>query len=81
MHGLVKNSGDTMIEQYYFRVNGMKCQGCVDNIESAVNELEGVEHVEADLETSMVIVKGTASSNDITASIDAAGYNAILLAE
>jgi len=70
-----------MSEQYYFKVNGMKCGGCVDNVELAIKKLPGIEDVEVDLDTAMAVVKGVASAESIGGAIDAAGYNAILIPE
>ncbi len=70
-----------MVEIYYIRVNGMQDSGCERKIISAVNQLSGVETVEADYETSMIIVKAKIMSDKIIEAIDLAGYNAILLAE
>ncbi len=70
-----------MSEQYYFKVNGMKCAGCVSNVEKAVQNLPGIESVEVDLDTAMAVVKGLASAESIGAAIDAAGFNAILIPE
>ena len=69
------------MQQHFYRVNGMKSEGCESIIESAVKALDGVEYVEADFESSMAIVKGTIASESVTTAIDAAGYNAILVAE
>jgi len=70
-----------MTEQYYFKVNGMKCAGCVESVEKALKKLSGVESVEADLDSSMVVVKATASGRAIGDTIDEAGFNAILIPE
>ena len=70
-----------MSEQYYFKVNGMKCGGCVTNVEKAINKLPGIESVEVDLDSSMAVVKGAASADSISAAIDQAGFNAILIPE
>ena len=70
-----------MSEQYYFKVNGMKCNGCVINVENSIKKLPGIESVEVDLETAMAVVKGVASAQSVGAAIDAAGYNAILIPE
>ena len=68
-----------MSEQLFFKINGMKCGGCVSAIEKSLTELEGVETVEVDLDTSMASVKGSASADNIVAAIDAAGFNGILI--
>ncbi len=70
-----------MSDQYYFKVNGMKCGGCVSNVEKAIKKLPGIESVEVDLDTAMAVVKGVASAESIGSAIDAAGFNAILIPE
>jgi len=70
-----------MSAQYYFKVNGMKCDGCVENVEKAIKKLPGIETVEVDLDTAMAVVKGAASADSIGGAIDAAGFNAILIPE
>ena len=68
-----------MSEQYYFKINGMKCDGCVENIEKAIKQLPGIEAVEVDLESSMAVVKGAINAESVSSAIDGAGYNAILI--
>lgn len=70
-----------MSEQYFFRVNGMSCGGCVETVESAVKNIKGVEGVEVDLETGMASVKGNVSAEQVSSAIDAEGYNAIIIPE
>ncbi len=70
-----------MSEQYFFRVNGMQGSICEEKVEKAVRRINGIEYVEADYESNMLIVKGNASSDDIANIINAEGYNAILVAE
>ncbi len=70
-----------MSEQYYFKVNGMKCGGCVASVEKAIKELSGTESVEVDLDTSMAVVKTSADAKEVGAAIDASGFNAILIPE
>ena len=70
-----------MSEQYFFRVNGMEGSTCEEKVEKAVRKMQGVEFVEADYESNMLIVKGSAYAEDIADIINAEGYNAILVAE
>lgn len=56
-------------------VTGMACGGCEDNVETALNALEGVSSVEADNETNSVeLVADGVSDADIRATIEEAGY-------
>ncbi|HED33152.1 MAG TPA: heavy-metal-associated domain-containing protein [Gammaproteobacteria bacterium] len=70
-----------MSEQYYFKVNGMKCEGCAEAVEKAVKKLGGVVSIEVDLDSSMVVVNATVSARSIGDAIDEAGFNAILIPE
>lgn len=70
-----------MSEQYFFRVNGMESSVCEERVEKAVRSMNGVEFVEADYESNMLIVKGSAYAEDISNVINAEGYNAILVAD
>jgi len=70
-----------MSEQYFFRVNGMEDNTCESKIEKVVSMMKGVEFVDADYESNMLIAKGTASADEIADVINAQGYNAILVAE
>jgi len=70
-----------MTEQYFFRVNGMENGSCEERIEKAVKSMKGIDFVEADYESSMVITKGSATSAEISDVINVLGYNAILVAE
>jgi len=68
-----------MTEQYYFRINGLNDESCVTKIEKRLLAMKGVEAVEVDLDTSMAVVKCELSVKEISAVIDGAGYNAILI--
>jgi len=70
-----------MSEQHYFRVNGMSSADCVYTLESAIKALKGVDKIEVDLETGMLLVNGDVSSGEIIAAVGGAGYNAILIAD
>ena len=70
-----------MSEQYFFRVNGMEDSSCEEKVEKAVSKMKGIEFVDADYESNMLIVKGSASADEIAEVINARGYNAILVAD
>ncbi len=44
------------MKEISIKVNGMMCGGCENRIKSAVEEIAGVEHVEASHETGIVKV-------------------------
>lgn len=62
--------------RYEFEVDGMACDGCEENVENAVGDLEGVDRVEADHESG--IVEAVADAEDeIRAAIADAGYEVL----
>jgi copper chaperone len=58
-------------------VSGMSCTGCEGNVESALQQLEGVTRVEADHEgdTVEVVVDDDVSDGDVRTAIERAGYD------
>lgn len=58
-------------------VTGMSCNGCEQNVESALGNVEGVSRVEADHEgnTVDVVVEDDVANEDIHAAIEQAGYD------
>ncbi len=67
-----------------FAVQGMTCASCVSRIEQALGKVPGVLKANVNLgtETATVdLVSGAASVRDLLAAIDAAGYQASLIAD
>lgn len=58
-------------------VTGMSCNGCEQNVESALQKLDGVTRVEGDHEadTVEVVVADDVVDDDIHAAIEQAGYD------
>ncbi len=60
-----------------YTVGGMSCGHCKAAIEGEVGRVPGVEFVEADLETKLVLVRGEGLEDEaLRAAIDEAGYEA-----
>lgn len=57
-------------------VDDMTCEGCEDIVEDAIEELAGIDSVDADREDDLVTVEGSAERDDIVEAIDMAGYDA-----
>lgn len=61
-----------------YNVNGMSCAACVARVEKAVSKVKGVQSCSVSLLTNSMGVEGTASSKDIIAAVQKAGYEASL---
>ena len=65
------------MEEITYTVNGMSCGHCKSAVESEVGRVPGVEFVDADLETKLVLVRGDGLQDEaLRAAIDEAGYEA-----
>jgi len=64
------------MEQY--NVTGMSCAACSARVEKAVGSIEGVTSCSVSLLTNSMGVEGTASSAEIIAAVEKAGYGASL---
>jgi len=60
-----------------YTVPGMSCGHCKSAVEQEVGSVAGVDSVDVDLETKLVVVRGERLSDDaLRAAIDEAGYEA-----
>ena len=57
-----------------YKVEGMTCNHCKANVERALSNMERVDEVDIDLASGTAKVKGSASSEDIRAAVEGAGY-------
>jgi copper chaperone CopZ len=60
------------------RVEGMGCEGCVAAVRQALQSVPGVARAQVDLASGTAEVEAapTATVQDLTAAVDAAGYGA-----
>lgn len=58
-----------------FTVQGMSCEGCEQEVETAVGEIEGVESVDADNVTDSIEVEGDVDSDDLEQAIEGTGFS------
>jgi copper chaperone CopZ len=66
-----------MPETLTYRVPGIHCDHCKASVTEEVSAVEGVEVVEVDLETKLVVVRGKGLDDaELRAAIDDAGYEA-----
>lgn len=57
-------------------IPGMHCGGCARTIEKALRQVAGVNAASADAGRKIAEVAGSASTADLIAAVEAAGYNA-----
>lgn len=62
-----------------FSVENMKCGGCVTAIETALNNLDGVEDINVSLEEHQATVSSSRTAEEIAKVITDAGFPATLL--
>lgn len=67
----------TDVKRETIAVTGMSCNGCEQNVESALRNIGGVNRVEADHEggTVDVVVDDDVADDEIQAAIERAGYD------
>lgn len=65
------------MERKQIAVDGMSCDGCEQNVENALQRVEGVTRSDADhdVDTVEVVVEDGVSDADIRAAIEGAGYD------
>jgi copper chaperone len=65
------------MNQMTYAVPGMSCGHCKQAVSSELQDVPGVESVDVDLETKLVVVRGKALDDAaLRAAIDEAGYEA-----
>ncbi len=57
-----------------YKINGMACQHCKNNVEKQLAKVPGVENVEVNLDKAVARVTGEADSNAVIEAIRLAGY-------
>ncbi|GAB3421567.1 copper chaperone CopZ [Haloparvum alkalitolerans] len=65
------------MERKTISVTGMSCNGCEQNVETALRNLDGVNRVEADHDANTVdvVLEDGVSDDDVNAAIEQAGYD------
>ena len=65
------------MERKTISVTGMSCNGCEQNVKNALQNLKGVNRVEADHEADTVelVAEDDVADDDIKATIENAGYD------
>ena len=58
-------------------IEGMSCGHCVKHVQEALEGLNGVSHVEVNLQGKYAVVEVTAEDSQLQEAIDDAGYDVI----
>ena len=56
----------------------LTCEDCIKDISQSLYKLNGIKNVEADLQSQLVSIEGTAAPSAIVAAIQSTGRDAIL---
>lgn len=59
------------------KIEGATCNGCVNSIEKAIQQVSGVESVSFSLDTKTAVVQGTAEFNEVALAVENAGFDVI----
>jgi len=63
------------MDQTTYRVTGMTCAHCAAAVTTEVSAVAGVESVEVDVDTGILLVRGDGvSAENVRAAVDEAGY-------
>jgi copper chaperone len=66
------------MDEASYIVAGMSCEHCRESVTEELARVPGVEHVDVDLETKLVRVRGRSLEDTaLVAAIDEAGYDAV----
>ena len=57
-------------------ISGMKCNGCVSNVQRALEAIEGVESVQVSLEQHNAVIHGDVAAQTLATAVTSAGYPA-----
>ncbi|MDX1343712.1 MAG: heavy metal-associated domain-containing protein [Reinekea sp.] len=59
------------------KIEGATCQGCVNSIEKAIRQVNGVDEVHFSLETKIAQVQGSADKQALADAVEDAGFDVI----
>lgn len=63
-------------QQYELSITGMKCGGCVANVDKALHAVAGVASATVSLENNSASVTGDVSVAELIKAVEGAGYKA-----
>jgi copper chaperone CopZ len=67
-----------MTTKTMFHVSGMKCAGCVENVEKALKDVIGYESADVDLEKGSATVAGDVDPQAVCLALTEAGYPSVV---
>ena len=57
-----------------YSIEGVKCGGCVAAVKEKLSKLDNVDNVEINIQDKNIVVKGTASKEDLQAALEGTNY-------
>ncbi|HEU4708683.1 MAG TPA: heavy metal translocating P-type ATPase, partial [Methylophilaceae bacterium] len=69
------------MSQHYLALEGLRCAGCVSNVEKALQAVPGVTRASVNFAEHTALVEGSASTAALIKAVDAAGYKASEIAD
>ena len=64
-----------VVHNVAFKIEGMRCNNCKNNVIKAINSLSSVKSVKVSLEKSIVYVEGTPTDEEIKSAVETIGFN------
>lgn len=64
------------MNKHYLAIDGMRCAGCVSNVEKALNSVPGVTQASVNFAEHTATVEGSLTAQPLIAAVAAAGYQA-----
>ncbi|MDY6065337.1 MAG: heavy-metal-associated domain-containing protein [Finegoldia sp.] len=62
-----------------FKVEEMHCNHCVESIDKALKDVEGIENIDIDLDSKIVSLEGEVDDEKVIESLDEIGFDAVSL--
>ncbi len=76
-----KQTNPVMNNEIRYKMGGMSCNHCKRSMENGLAQVQGIESVEADPTTNIVLVKGTPDDAAVKAAVEELGFDFIGRAE
>ena len=69
-----KEDNNVFVKNIAFKIDGMRCNNCKNNVIKAINNLSSVKSVNVSLEKSIAYVEGNPTDEEIKSAVEAIGF-------